>query len=323
MITKPNFLVRKIVMINCNKGDKISFLNDNLVVKDNKGKIKVQYTCHKIFIVYIVGGFSITTGLIERGRRFGISFVFLTGGYRFYESIPYKSRGNSLLVRRQYITDLSFDIAKVIVKNKILNQRVVLRKLRKDKEGVELLGKSITKIDSGIYDISTLMGIEGTAAKVYFNRLFDVIEWKGRQPRVKRDIVNLLLDIGYTILFNYVDALVSMYGFDTYKGNLHQEFYNRKSLICDLVEPFRVIVDYKIHKMYNLKQISEDDFICQKGRYMVNFKSSKNYGALFAKEINSYSDCIFSYIQGYYRWFMISDDICKMPMVEVVKNDFD
>ena len=323
MLSEPNFAARKIVMIHANQGEKITFSNDNIIIKDKEGKIILQYTCHRIFIIYIVGGFSVTTGLIERGRRFGISFVFLTGSYKFYESIPYKSRGNTMLVRRQYHTDIDFEISQIIVKNKIINQKKALQSLRNNNDGVDLLNNSIIKLDDPIRDLSTLMGIEGTAAKVYFNRMFNTVDWKGRQPRVKRDITNLLLDIGYTVLFNYIDALVSMYGFDTYKGNLHQEFYNRKSLICDLVEPFRVIIDCKVRKMYNLRQISEENFICQKGRYMVNYQSSINYGTEFAREINKHSICIFRYIQGYYRWFMTSEDINKMPIVEVVKNDID
>lgn len=321
MLSEPNFLARKIVVINFNQGQKISFLNDNLIVKNKEGKIILQYTCHKIFIIYIVGGFSVTTGLIERGRKFGISFVFLTGGYKFYESIPYRSRGNTILVSRQYKTNIDFEIGQKIVENKIINQKNALQSLRKYKDAIDLIDKNLDKLSKPIEDLTILMGIEGTAAKIYFNRVFDVLQWKGRQPRVKKDIVNLLLDLGYTILFNYIDALVSMYGFDTYKGNLHQEFYNRKSLICDLIEPFRVIIDLKIRKMHNLKQISENDFIVQKGRYMINYKSDMNYSVELAKEINNHSICIFRYIKSYYRWFMTSDDINKMPIVKVKKND--
>lgn len=321
MLSEPSFLARKIVVINFNQGQKISFLNDNLIVKNKEGKIILQYTCHKIFIIYIVGGFSVTTGLIERGRKFGISFVFLTGGYKFYESIPYKSRGNTILVSRQYKTNIDFEIGQKIVENKIINQKNALQSLRKYKDAIDLIDKNLDKLSKPIENLTILMGIEGTAAKIYFNRVFDVLQWKGRQPRVKKDIVNLLLDLGYTILFNYIDALVSMYGFDTYKGNLHQEFYNRKSLICDLIEPFRVIIDLKIRKMHNLKQISENDFIVQKGRYMINYKSDMNYSVELAKEINNHSICIFRYIKSYYRWFMTSDDINKMPIVKVKKND--
>lgn len=323
MLSEPNFLAKKIVMIHSNQGQKISFLNDNLVVRDKNNQIILQYSCHRIFIIYIIGGFTITTGLIDRGRKFGISFVFLTSGYKFYESIPYKSRGNTMLVRRQYETKLDLSIGQNIVKNKIYNQKKTLSNLRIHKEGVELLNKSMEKLTEPINNLSILMGIEGTAAKVYFNRMFDMTEWKGRQPRVKRDSINLLLDVGYTILFNYIDALVSMYGFDTYKGNLHQEFYCRKSLICDLVEPFRVIIDHKIRKMYNLNQVKDENFLCQKDRYMINYKSKTNYASEFAMEINSYSSCIFRYIRDYYRWFMTSENVNEMPFVEVLKNDFD
>lgn len=322
MLSEPGFSMRKIVMIHANQGQKISFLNDNLVVKDKEGKIILQYTCHRVFIIYIIGGFTVTSGLIERGRRFGISFVFLTAGYKFYESIPYASRGNTMLVSRQYTSNINGQIAQKIVENKILNQRKALLSLRKYKDGIVMIDKRLESLVEPIDDLATLLGIEGTVAKIYFNRVFEEANWQGRQPRVKNDVINLLLDIGYTVLFNYVDAMTSMYGFDVYKGNLHQEFYKRKSLICDLVEPFRVIVDLKIRKMYNLKQISEDDFICQRGRYMINFKSKTNYGVEFAKEINDYSICIYRYVKGYYRWFMTSEDISKMPMAEVVKNDF-
>ncbi len=57
---------------------------------------------------------------------------------------------------------------------------------------------------------------------------FKDFEWNGRQPRVKRDKINLLMDIGYTVLFNYIEAILNIYGFDIYKGNLHKEFYKKK-----------------------------------------------------------------------------------------------
>lgn len=92
-------------------------------------------------------------------------------------------------------------------------------------------------------------------------------------------------------------------------------------MICDLIEPFRTIIDRKIRILYRLNQISEKDFYIRKGRYSVNYRSKNNYGAIFAKEINDYSVCIFRYIQGYYRWFMTSEDLSKMPNARIVKND--
>ena len=92
--------------------------------------------------------------------------------------------------------------------------------------------------------------------KVYFRKL----KWERRMPRCKNDIPNLLLDIGYTYLFNFIESLLSIYGFDLYCGVHHTFFYQRKSLVCDLVEPFRCIIDQRIRKAYTLKQVNEDDF---------------------------------------------------------------
>ena len=165
------------------------------------------------------------------------------------------------------------------------------------------------------------MGVEGICAKVYFKRLFKDMEWNGRQPRVKRDKVNLLLDIGYTILFNYLEAIINIYGFDIYKGNLHQEFYKRKSLICDMIEPFRPIIDYKIKKSYTLGCFNNYNFFIDNGQYGLDWKNNSELLQLILEEINIYRKSIFEYIQSYYRWFMKDKDISEFPKARLIKND--
>lgn len=59
-------------------------------------------------------------------------------------------------------------------------------------------------------DYLSVMGIEGNAAKVYFPRMFDNVSWNGRKPRIKSDYLNVTLDIGYTMLFNIVDAMLQV-----------------------------------------------------------------------------------------------------------------
>ena len=132
------------------------------------------------------------------------------------------------------------------------------------------------------------MGIEGTSAKVYFNRLFKEFNWKGRQPRLKLDEINLLMDIGYTVLFNYLEAILNIYGFDIYKGNLHQEFYKRKSLVCDIIEPFRPIVDYKIRKLLKLEQLNQFEFKQENNQYQLPYEYSSKFVTLILSEIANY-----------------------------------
>ena len=54
-------------------------------------------------------------------------------------------------------------------------------------------------------DNNELLGIEGNFSSIYFKKHFESIGWNNRAPQAREDIPNLLLDIGYTYLFNYVD----------------------------------------------------------------------------------------------------------------------
>lgn len=64
-----------------------------------------------------------------------------------------------------------------------------------------------------IADYNQLMGLEGTVAKTFFSAYFQHLGWNGRHPRMKTDIMNVTLDIGYTILFNFMECFIRMFGF--------------------------------------------------------------------------------------------------------------
>lgn len=325
MLTMPDFMSKKVIIIFPKNGDKISFKNDNLIVNDSMSKVKMQISCYKIFAVFVVGGFLITTGIIEKSKKFGFSIVFFTTNFKVYETINFQMEGNTLLRKKQYTTDISEKIAKQIIINKIENQRDTIKLLRdvSNTEGIMILNNNIEKLLKGTFNNFEIMGIEGTSAKVYFNRIFKEFDWKGRQPRVKRDKINLLLDIGYTILFNYIEGILNIYGFDIYKGNLHQEFYKRKSLVCDIIEPFRPIIDYKIRKCFNLGTFNNYEFYVEKGQYSLNWKYSADFLQIILEEIIMYRQCIFEYIQSYYRWIMKSKNIFDFPKVRLERNDID
>ena len=78
----------------------------------------------------------------------------------------------------------------------------------------------------------------------------------------------------HTMLFNIVDAILQVYGFDTYYGVFHKCFYMRKSLVCDLMEPIRPVVDYQVRKSINLGQCKENDFEVINNRWCLKYKSN-------------------------------------------------
>ena len=315
MLTLPDFVEKKIVIAFPKNGDKISFENDNLLITDNFNHIKLQLSCYKLFALFIVGGFTLTSGLIEKSKKFGFSIIFFTYNFKVYSGINFKMEGNTLLRKKQYTTERTTEIAKCIIINKIENQRNILKKTRnpENAEGLIILNDSIMKLLRNEYDTYEIMGIEGIAAKVYFKRLFKEFDWKGRQPRVKRDKINLLLDIGYTVLFNFIEAILNIYGFDIYKGNLHKEFYQRKSLVCDMVEPFRPIIDYRIKKGYNLGQFNNYNFSVNNQQYSMDWKDSADFVNIILSELMEHKSMIFLYIQSYYRWFMKEKSITEFP----------
>ncbi len=323
MLTKPDFIKKKIVLIFANDGDKLSFKNDNLIVTDKDSEVKLQQTCYSLFAIFLVGNTSITSGLIQRSKKFGFSIMLFSSSFKLYSSVNFALEGNTILRKKQYTTTKSVAIANRIIINKIRNQREILKRLRnKDiAEAVDNLNVAITRLSDNDYQINEIMGLEGTTAKVYFNRLFKELGWHGRQPRIKRDEINLFMDIGYTALFNYLEAVLNIYGFDIYKGNLHQEFYNRKSLVCDIIEPFRPIIDYKIRKMINLGQTKNYKYLIDHGRYNLTWKDSSDFLRNILKEIVNHQEQIFTYIQQYYRWFMKDQNTETFPEVSLNVNN--
>lgn len=324
MLDINEFSKKQIVVFTPAKGDKISYQNDNIIIKDSDGVTKYQNTCYRLFALIVVGDCSITTGLMRRAKKYGFSICFMTYSFRYYEILCNGLEGNNYLHAKQYEYS-GTEIGRMIILNKIMNQKntlgLIRRKTEYIREGMGLLDTYIDRLTNA-KDISreTLMGIEGNAAKVYFPRVFDNVEWKSRKPRIKFDYINSLLDIGYTLLFNFIDCLLHIYDFDVYQGVLHTSFYMRKSLTCDLMEPFRCIIDWRVRKGINLGQFKKDDFTEVGHQWQLIYKKSTQYTGIFMEDILKNKDSIFLYIRSYYRAFMKGKNIEDFPLYDLSKE---
>jgi CRISP-associated protein Cas1 len=319
MLSYPDFKEKTIIIVFCTKGEKFTFLNDNIIVKDNDEKVILQNTCYRILALWIVGSCTLSSGLMERSKKFGFPILLLAYNFRNIGIWNSPTEGNFLLRKMQYnYEDLA--IAKHLVRNKIANQTKLLKAIRnKDKavkEAISNLNIYNNQIDSA-NSLQAVLGIEGIASKVYFYYFFKDNNWIGRKPRTKQDITNLLLDIGYTYLFYFIENMLHLYGFDIYQGVYHRNFYKRKSLICDLQEPFRCIIDKQIKNAYGLSQINPEDFDFKKGQYILHYKKSKDYTKIFLKAILEYKLEIFLYCQKYYRSFIRQKSIDSYPTFNI------
>ncbi|MDE0119028.1 MAG: type V CRISPR-associated endonuclease Cas1 [Bdellovibrionales bacterium] len=323
MLSTPDFREKQIILALLSHGDKLSFKNDNIIITDENKKIKHQSTCYRLFSLFVVGHLSITTGLLQRAKKFGFSIVFMNHSLKPYAYWNASAEGNVLLRKKQYNYD-SLDIANRLVHNKIHNQVQVLQKIRnkesKLKDTITLLKRYKEKLDTQEMSLHEILGLEGIASKIYFQVLFKDCGWIARRPRAKMDMTNCLLDIGYTLLFNFIEGLINLYGFDIYKGVYHKEFYQRKSLVCDLIEPFRPLIDYRIRKAYKLNQIKPKDFILSQGQYRIFGKKSLPYLAFFIETILLNKKEMFKYTQSYYRSFIRNKSVVEYPYFGAYKE---
>lgn len=324
MLERTDFNKKQLVFLFTLQGEKLAFKNDNLVVLDSEGKIKYQTTCYQIFMIFVVGDLSITTGLIRRARKFQFTICLFSASFKLYSVIGNRMEGNTLLHRKQY-EYAGNEIAQFIVSNKIRNQRETLNKIRKKskfcKEAIDTLDGYLRQLDENQMTMESLLGLEGSASRVYFPEVFSNVLWKGRKPRVKADYVNTILDIGYTLLFNFIDSLLQVFGFDVYCGVYHREFYMRKSLVCDIMEPLRPMIDWKIRTAINLEQFKKEDFQIVQNQYCLSFKSGTKYVSVLLEEILHHKNEIFIYVRDYYRNFMKGRDIGKYRFFQMEVAD--
>ena len=61
MLTRPDFEKKHIVFAMISHGEKMSVKNDNLILKDSDGEVKLQTSCYQVFAVFMVGHFNISS----------------------------------------------------------------------------------------------------------------------------------------------------------------------------------------------------------------------------------------------------------------------
>ena len=155
------------------------------------------------------------------------------------EMLPYYGAHNSSLKIKQQIAwkdDIKQQTWTRIVREKILNQSRLLAKYEKSKESDMLQGYT-KEIKAG--DISNR---EGHAAKVYFNALFGMKFTRSDEENP----INSALNYGYSLILSAFNREVVLNGYLTQLGLAHDNQFNHYNLSCDLMEPFRIIVDQEV-----------------------------------------------------------------------------
>ncbi|AAT27518.1 type II CRISPR-associated endonuclease Cas1 [[Mycoplasma] mobile] len=162
--------------------------------------------------------------------------------------IPIEGNHNSLKVVAEQVKwtkEYKAILWKDIIKNKIHNQKNLLikNKLFNNSEfGIEYFDDLINNVN--LFDISNR---EGHAAKVYWNMTYSKEFIRNNSATKlkfdKFEIVNAILNYGYSILRSSAIQSIIKKGLDPRFSIFHKSFSNFFALASDLIEIFRPLVD--------------------------------------------------------------------------------
>jgi len=226
-----------------------------LVVTTEEGKDKLPI--EHIDAVVIHGFGQITTQAIHLCAQHGVSVQWLTAGGRFAAGTT-ASPGKVQQRIRQFLALVNeatrLRLAKTLVRAKVETQlRYLLRATRTDKKlrqscrtDVELIRETLRKVD-GVDAASSLLGLEGTAARAYFASLPRLLSPHaprelvptGRSRHPPRDCFNCLLSFGYALIQSTVQRSILAVGLEPALGFYHQPRTAAAPLVLDLMELFR------------------------------------------------------------------------------------
>lgn len=230
--------------------------------------------------VSVFGNVQITTQLLRELFARDVPVCWFSHGGWFSglaEGLPSK---HVELRRRQVATahQGGLGIARRLVEGKIRNSRTLLRRNSRSRPSQALDSmKALADQADQATTIATLLGIEGTAARMYFSAFPSMLRedlrlpgrpfsFEGRNRRPPLDPVNCLLSYAYALLTKDLTAVAFAVGFDPYLGFYHRPRFGRPALALDLAEEFRpLIAESVVLNAINNGEVRASHFIVRAG----------------------------------------------------------
>ena len=231
------------------KQAKLNYRNRFLVVKNGIEESYIHLTEIDTLIIDSIS-VSISSYLLKELSQNRINIIFCDEKHNpFGELSPFYARHNSskmLMIQIKWTQEQKDSLWKQIVVNKITNQSYVLKKTKSKNK--DMLLSYVLEVEIG-----DKTNREGHAAKVYFNSLFG-----SNFVRNQEDVVNAALNYGYAILLSTINKEIVSLGLLTQLGIHHKNEFNDFNFSCDLMEPFRPIIDSFV--FYNQDRVFNQEY---------------------------------------------------------------
>ena len=226
--------------------------------------------------IRILNGVQITTQCLVECMKRGIPISYYSASGSYYGRTEAAHGVCAARQRKQaklYNTKFALELGREILRAKVKNQEVLLRRYARDKqkdlsEEIKMMKIFYGKIPKSA-SYTQMMGYEGGAAKYYFQELAKVIDarfaFSGRSRRPPRDAFNAMLSFGYSILLNEICGVLESKGLNTCFGFIHRDKEGHPTLASDLMEEWRaVLVDAVALSLVNGHEIYPEHFYQEK-----------------------------------------------------------
>ncbi len=179
---------------------------------------------------------SLTCALVSELIKNNVKIIFCDEKHNpESELVSYRNSYNSSKKIKQQIMwseDVKKEVWSRIIKDKIMKQSQLLSERKHEIESKMLIDYSQHILSNDITNR------EGHAAKVYFNALFGMSFSRRNEHQI-----NSALNYGYAIILSCFNREIVKMGYMTQLGIWHRNEFNAFNLSCDLMEPFRILVD--------------------------------------------------------------------------------
>jgi CRISPR-associated protein Cas1 len=295
-------------------GAQIGQRGDQLLVSV-KGEDVRKLPGQQVRAIYCYGAVQITAQAIETCLELGIDVSYFSPAGRYLGSLQGLPASGVDARRGQYrlfeLPGVRMQLAREVIRAKIHNQRVMLMRNGDVPDRVLQLLAGFRDATESARDITELLGIEGTAAALYFEQFESMLkqreswkfDWRGRNRRPPRDPLNAMLSLGYSMLVKELTGVCHAVGVDPFLGFMHQPRYGRPALALDLMEEFRpLIADSVAISLVNRGELGPEDFMrSANGTFLSDRGRKAFWEAWFRRLDTEVSHPEFSYKMAYRR----------------------
>jgi CRISPR-associated protein Cas1 len=288
-----------------------------LQVRDRGGVIQ-EARVMDVSEINVFGGVQVTAAAIDSLCREDKPIAhFSTGGW--LHAITRGLALKNVFLRREQFRRADDErfcvfVARDLVATKIRNQRTLLQRnhIEPPARALELLRRMASAAERA-ESLDVLLGIEGTAARTYFEQFAGMIkvddddcplfDFRHRNRRPPRDPVNALLSLAYALLVRDLTSTCATVGFDPYIGFYHQPRFGRPALALDLMEGFRPLVaDSAVLTAVNSRMVQPSDFVSSGGAVALTASGRKGLLRAYEQRMdNLVTHPLFGYRVSYRR----------------------